>query len=339
MIFRTSNSTARLYLVCRTFGCSLDRARSGKHRAQSGQSGLSSHVEVAWACRIFGVLPGLCTTLFVGLLAPASVSNAESHPPVRLGMIESPLHRKADLQPVADWIAARTSRVVELVTVDDYPELSARIESGAVEIAILFPVALAQSLEKLPPVRVLACSVRQGKPTYRGYFITRHRSDVRTLADLAGKRIAFVDESSTSGFFFPFQVLRKEGFVKERADLERFFGSVSFLGSHEKVLQAVASGDADVGTVYDQAIRRSVDMGVDAATFRILGRTDPIPHEAVAAAPGLDPALFRELQEAILALDTRTEEGRRVLLPMAMELNGFAPCDERVFDPVRELIE
>ena len=289
------------------------------------------------------------TALIAGIFAPAlfllaargmpDVLAETPRAPVRFGMIESPLHREADLRPVADWIAARTSREVELVAFRDYEALSARIESGGVDIAILFPVAVAQALERLPPVRVLACSVRQGKPTYRGYFITRHESKVASLADLAGKRIAFVDESSTSGFFFPLQVLRKEGLVKDREDLERFFGSVSFLGSHEKVLEAVASGEADAGTVYDQAIRRSADMGVDAATFRILGRTDPIPHEALAAAPNLDPALFEELRKAVLALDTRTEEGRRVLLPMAMELNGFAPCDERVFDPVRELIE
>lgn len=273
--------------------------------------------------------------LLTTLVLPATAGESA---PLRFGMIESPLHTQSDLQPVADWIASRIGRPVELVTAADYPDLSARTERGEIDVAILFPVAVAQALSRVPPVTVLACSIRQGKPTYRGYFITRQESAVRTLADLKGTRIAFVDRGSTSGYFYPVQVLKKEGLVRGEADLASFFGAVSFLGSHEKVLKAVAAGEADAGTAYDLGIRRSVDAGVDPGAFRIIGRTDEIPHEAVAARFGLDPAVAAKVRDALLELDTRTDAGRRVLKPMATQLNGFAPCDASVFDAVRTLL-
>lgn len=70
---------------------------------------------------------------------------------------------------------------------------------------------------------------------------------------------------------------------------------------------------------------------------------DPRPHggdpaRGVAARFGLDPAISAKVREALLALDSRTDAGRRVLRPMATQLNGFAPCDESVFDAVRELV-
>ncbi len=44
-------------------------------------------------------------------------------------------------------------------------------------------------------------------------------------------------------------------------------------------------------------------------------------------------------EDSLLTLDTRTEAGRRILMPMATKLDGFVSCDERVFDAVRDLID
>ena len=197
-------------------------------------------------------------------------------------------------------------------------------------------------MNRVPPVELLGCSVRQGKTSYRGYLIARRDGGVRSLKDLRGKRMAFVDEGSTSGYFYPVQVLRDEGLLSGPEDLKSLFSSVEFLGSHEKVVLAVAEGRADAGAVYDLAIADAAErVGVDPASMRILGRTRPIPHEAVVALPGVDPELRRNFQEAILALDTRSEEGRRVLRPLAgnLKLNGCIACDQSVFDPLRGILE
>lgn len=276
---------------------------------------------------------------------PSPSAASDSGPaPLRLGVIPS-LSRdrmEAELEPVARWIGDRIGRRIELSYASDYADIASKIRQHEVEFAILFPLAYAQARESDPPVELLGCSVRQGKPNYRGYVITRGDSEVHSLAGLRGKTIAFVDRRSTSGFLYPLQVLEEAGLVHGDADFERFFGKVEFLGSHAAVVEAVATGKVDAGTVYDLAIRESTAQGVGGGgSLRILARTAPIPHEAVVARADIDPELRESFRKALLSLDTRSPEGRAVLHPMtsALELNGFVDCDPSTFDPVRRLLD
>ena len=133
-------------------------------------------------------------------------------------------------------------------------------------------------------------------------------------------------------------MFRKEGLIASREDLPAFFSDVRFLQSHENVLRAVAAGEVDSGAIVDQALESGVQVGVDLGSLRILARTDPIPHEAVVASSGTDPALAAAFREALLSLDTRSAAGREVLRPMSsgLKLNGFVDCDASVFAPLRE---
>lgn len=276
------------------------------------------------------------------LLSLSLLAQAPAASPVRFGLIPSIAHERmeAELQPVADFIAKRIHRKVELVPAKDYDEIGRMLESRRVDFAILFPLAFAQAMNRTPPVQLLGCSVRQGKPSYRGYFLTRQDSTVRTLQELKGKRIGFVNEGSTSGYLFPVQVLINQKLIASEAGLADFFAEIRFLGSHDAVLHAVERGEVDAGTVFDLAIAQATRDGLDSGVFRVIGRTAEIPHEAVVSVDGVDAVLRDRFKEALLSLDTRTSEGRAVLRPMTtdMKLNGFVDCNEDVFKPVRDLV-
>lgn len=263
--------------------------------------------------------------------------------PVRLGVVPSiPSDSlQSELGPVTAYLGKKLGREVVLVVADDYGDISHRLEAGELEFAILFPLVFAQAHAKDPLVQLIGCSVRQGKAHYRGYIVTRQTSDIRSLAQLEGRSIGFVDPGSASGFYFPVQMFRKEGLIANGDDLPKFFSDVRFLQSHENVLRAVASGEVDSGAVVDHALARGVQVGVDLGSLRILARTDPIPHEAVVAASGVDPALRAAFRDALLSLDTRSTAGREVLRPMSsdLKLNGFVSCDEAVFAPLRETLD
>lgn len=276
------------------------------------------------------------------LLSFSLVAQSPAAPPVRFGLIPSIAHERmeAEFRPVADFLGKRIGRKVELVPAKDYDEIGRMLESRRVDFAILFPLAFAQAMNRTPPVHLLGCSVRQGKPSYRGYFLTRQDSTVRTLQDLKGKRIGFVNKGSTSGYLFPVQVLIGQKLIANEAGLADFFSEIRFLESHDAVLRAVERGEVDAGTVFDLAIAQATRDGLDAGSFRVIGRTAEIPHEAVVSVDGVDPVLRDRFKEALLSLDTRTPEGRAVLRPMAtdMKLNGFVDCNEDVFKPVRDLV-
>ena len=279
--------------------------------------------------------------LALGLLLGAAA--AAQTPAVRFGLIPAiaPERMHAEFQPVADYLGEKIHRPVELVIAKDYAEISGLIRSRKVDFAVLFPLAYAQAEAAIPGVTLIGCSVRQGKPAYHGYLITRAEGGPRNLAALRGKRIGFVDKGSTSGYLYPVQVLIDAGLISSGADLPRFFSEVKYLKSHDAVLKAVIDGTVDAGAVYDGEVAQAGRLGVDPGRLRILARTAPIPHEAVVAAPGVDDHLREAFREALLSLDTRTPEGRAVLRPLVSELklNGYVDCPRSVFDPVRKLME
>jgi phosphonate transport system substrate-binding protein len=263
--------------------------------------------------------------------------------PLRIGVVPYVAIEKLreQLAPIAGHLARALERPVELVFATDYKDALQLVRSGKVPVALLPPVPLAQALRDIPGVALAACQVRQGKPAYRGYLIVRRDSPVRRLEDLRGRSIAFVDRQSTSGYIFPVRLLVSSGLISHERELEGFFEKVEHRGRHDEVLRAVAAGEVDAGAVVDLVLSNSIEADVDPGRVRILARTAPIPHEGVLFGPGLSEQDRRQVREALLALDTRTPQGRNILRPRSGELriNGFTACDATHFAPVLETLE
>lgn len=51
--------------------------------------------------------------------------------------------------------------------------------------------------------------LRHGSPTYQSQFIAKTDGSIKSLSDLAGKKIAFVDPASTSGYLLPLKTLKE----------------------------------------------------------------------------------------------------------------------------------
>src|SRR5690606_18717274 len=60
------------------------------------------------------------------------------------------------------------------------------------------------------PVFTIARGAQGEESTYKAQIIARADSGIKTLADLKGKKFAFVDPASLSGFILPSQLLNKE---------------------------------------------------------------------------------------------------------------------------------
>src|SRR5690606_1147 len=54
-------------------------------------------------------------------------------------------------------------------------------------------------------------SLRHGASTYQGQFIARADGAIKSLKDIEGRKVAFVDPASTSGFLLPKKVLHDRG--------------------------------------------------------------------------------------------------------------------------------
>jgi phosphate/phosphite/phosphonate ABC transporter binding protein len=235
---------------------------------------------------------------------------------------------RAEFEPLMAYLSDATGQRVVLYVAKDYGDLRTQMESGSVDIGSFSPFAYVDAARG-GKVRIIAQSLIEGSGTYRGIIVARRDSGLKSLADLAGKRFAFVDPKSASGYVYSRAMLLGKGIRPETG-----FSEVIFGGDHNKVIEAVLGRRVDAGATYDGAIGIARAAGARTEDLAILASTDPIPHDAIAVRSGLDAMLSQRIQEALVDLE-RTKAGRSVIAGSRKGLTGFAVAVDGLYDPVR----
>ena len=83
--------------------------------------------------------------------------------------------------------------------------------------------------------------LRHGSTTYQSQFIVKAGSPIKTIADFKGKKLAFVDPSSTSGYLLPLKMLRDKGIEPSET---------VFAMKHDNVVSMVYNGQVDGGATF-----------------------------------------------------------------------------------------
>ncbi|MFH2123774.1 MAG: PAS domain S-box protein [Pseudomonadota bacterium] len=95
------------------------------------------------------------------------------------------------------------------------------------------------------------------KSIFGGVIFTRaDRQDINTLKDLRGKSFEAVDRDSMGGWLMALRELIEDGLVPEKD-----FQLLTFSGTHDAVVHAVLSGQADAGTVRTDTLERMAHEG------------------------------------------------------------------------------
>ncbi len=108
-----------------------------------------------------------------------------------------------------------------------------------------------------------------GQTLFGGVIFCRaDRQDIRSLADLKGKSLLAVDETSLGGWRVAWRELKSSGL-----DPRRDFTRLRFANTHDAVVFAVRDGIVDAGTVRTDILERMAEEGsIDLQAFRILNR-------------------------------------------------------------------
>lgn len=276
--------------------------------------------------------------LWLGVLAVALTTAVLQPAPVagqtRLVMVFVP-SRETDVvlfsgQQIGRMLSVALGVPVEAVVSTSYTAAIEAMCSGRADIGALNPFSYVLAHEKCG-VEVAAISVRFGLPYYRSQISVRADANINQIADLQGKRFAFVDPASTSGYLFPAAMLKKMGY-----DPDKFFSQTVFAGSHPNVILAIYRGQVDGGASFEDARTNIQAQFPDVLQkVKVLTYTDPIPNDTWSLNTKLTPELRAKIKDRLLRI-AATPDGKESLRNL-YSIEGLTNVVELSDDQVRRL--
>ena len=220
-----------------------------------------------------------------------------------LAAMLSPRETHADYERVFAALARAVGRKLRLVHGQSYQHTNALLLANKLDMAWVCTGGYAALSHAVPPVELLGLPLVRGQTTYHSLILVGEQSAARAMRDLRGKRFAFVDPLSQTGFRSPVALLREMG-----TDPDAFFGSYVFAGTHDRAIQAVRRGAAD-GAAVDELIYRYLQQRRAEAVrgLRAIYRSPPYANPPIVAAPGSSPADRQRWQRALLTLHERSD--------------------------------
>jgi phosphonate transport system substrate-binding protein len=276
--------------------------------------------------------------LAAGLLVVIALGGWPANAQTSLHLVLTPSQKPTDLLVAGEAFGAALGKLVGVpirVTVaSDYAAVVEAMRNKTADLAFVHPAGYVLANREAKAM-IVAKDQWHGNTSYTSRIYVRKDSGVKTLEDLRGKTIAFVDPSSASGYVYPMVLLIEKGLVRNR-DPKTFFKEFVFSGSHDAGLQALLNGHVDAFASFDQAREQYLKDPAQRERLIFVAESAPIPEGGIAAREGLDPALFAKVRAALLSMKG---PAYAPLLKQLYDIDGFEPAEDREYDPVRAAMD
>lgn len=180
--------------------------------------------------------------------------------------------------------------------------------------------------------------IRFGSPSYKAQIIARAKDNVKDLKDLSGKKFAFVDPASTSGFLLPMKLFKDNG-IK--------LGETVFAMKHDNVVSMIYQGQVDAGaTFYSppeegeiQDARRLVKTQYPdvESKITIVKLTEEIPNDPIVFRKDMPEEMKTKIANAFLEM-SKTERGKAAMKAI-YGVTEMKPATDADYDAVRQMLK
>lgn len=241
---------------------------------------------------------------------------------------EKPLAMVRQLRPSLNEIARLMSATlgeevqIKMEVTKTYVEGIALLTSGRADFMRLGPASYVGAMDTNPDLQLLAVENKRGSKEHSGVICVSSDSDIATIDQLNGRSIAFGNSRSTLGRYFAQQLLMTEGIYAR--DLSRY----EYLDRHDRVGQAVGSGQYEAGALSKSTFKKLVAKGVpirELATYKSITR-------AWVARSEINSRIYQALRSALVNMEN----------PIALKplrIDGFLEAADTEFQPVRAAIK
>jgi phosphonate transport system substrate-binding protein len=261
--------------------------------------------------------------------------------PVRIALVPSQEAGKiiTSTNKLIEFLTAQTGYSFVTYTPSNYIVAVEAFGSNKADIGFLNTFSYILAHSKYGAEAVLKIVRRNGDTTYGGQFLTYVGSGIDSVQQLEGKRVAFVDPASASGYILPKARLKELG-VKPAQEV--------FAQRHDNVVMMIYQHRVDAGAAYysdpdkqtgelQDAIALVLKQYPDAAQkIKTIGFTERIANDPVIVRKDFPPEMKSRIIAAIRAFAERPD-GKKALIGL-YGIEGLLPCQDSDYQQLRNML-
>jgi phosphonate transport system substrate-binding protein len=216
--------------------------------------------------------------------------------------VEDPAVYKDAFSDFQEYLEKATGKKVIYYTVQSNAAEVEAMRSGRLHIAGFStgPTGFGVNLGGFVPI-----AVKGTADAFQGYnliVVVKKESDIQTLEDIKGKRVAHTSASSNSGNLAPRAIFPQHGITPDKDY------TVLYSGKHDQSILGVAHGDYDAAPVASDVYNRMAEAGrINPDEFRIIFTSPRFPTSSFGYAHNLHPDLVKKIVDAFYSYRFTTE--------------------------------
>jgi phosphonate transport system substrate-binding protein len=243
--------------------------------------------------------------------------------------------REQSLELAKD-LQTRLNVPVNIYISKNYEGLAEAMKSKKIDFAF-FTAMTFVTAENQVGIKVLLKKVWEA-PYYYSMLIARKDTGISKIENLKGKKIAFVDQKSASGYLYPQVILQKKGL--KNSD----FKEVAFSGNHQASIDFLENKRVDAAAVFSDDEKGSssawTKFGKTKSKYNILWTSNPIPNDPFCVRQDFYdqyPKLTHTLMFSLI--DVLQENGGKKKFAEILGTGDLLPATSKQYDPVREMVK
>lgn len=253
---------------------------------------------------------------------------------------------EAKAKPFEEYLSEKLGYDVNVTLATDYSTIVEAMASGQVDLGIMPPAAYVQARNQDAAEAILTSELQSyndetGEPeegvmsgTFKGEILVKSDSDIQSLEDLKGKKIATLSPNSASGYIYPVAEMKEMG-IDPTTDC-----TLTTVNDIPSEMTSVLNGQQDACFVFEGARYSYADKFSEndlMEDLRVLYLTEgDIPNDAIAVQPDMDPELKEKIKETFLNM-ADDEKGKEA---MSMWNHiGYTEATESAYDTIEEYTE
>ncbi|HEY3368428.1 MAG TPA: phosphate/phosphite/phosphonate ABC transporter substrate-binding protein [Symbiobacteriaceae bacterium] len=247
------------------------------------------------------------------------------------------------VKPMSDFLSKELGITVTTFVGSNFAGVVEGMGSKQVDIGFLNAFSYVAAHNDYGVITILK-SVRKGNFQYRAQLTTRKADNIpvcdakadpkckATFDALKGKKLAFVDPGSTSGYLFPAFYLKNIGIDIAPG---KFFSDVMNAGGHDKAVNSVYNKVVDAAWSFEDARDTLVKDFPDVKEKLVqVAFTDWIPNDGISVRKDLPADLVQKITDAFVKY-SKDPDGVKVLQSL-YTIDAFAPSKDADYQVVAD---